>query len=1058
MQLGALLGRGGMGEVYEAYDPHLKRSVAVKFLGRGSPEDVHLFLREARAQAAQNHPDICPVYEAGETAGKPYIVMKLVEGVPLDEATHDWTLEKKLGILRRIAEAVHAAHRTGLIHRDLKPGNLLVEQTAEGEAKPYVLDFGLACPVTAGGVTADAEAIGTPAYMAPEQVQGDPHALDRRTDVYALGATLYHLLAGWPPFAQIGTTTLEAALRAIATAEPPPLRPLGVPADVEAIVFKCLEKEPERRYRSAQALAEDLGRYLDDVPVEARAHSDWFRFWKWTRRNRTLVRVGGVLGGLLFAALLWAGVTSWQARERERQVRRYTEQVEQMEALARYSHMAPLHDVRPDRELVRGRMAALRAEMEGSSARAAGHYALGRGFLALEEPEAAYSELKIAWEAGYQEPAVQAALALALSGLYRDGLAAAELLNDWESRQQRLRLLEERYGAPARAFLAQSAAGEVSTPASQPHLAALAEFHSGRFEQALALLARPSGRWAWSYELDALEGDIRRSLAIRLHVEGDALAARVQLEHSLAAYDRAARIAPSHPELALATAQVAALYAAWDLLKGEDLQPVLNRGLRSAQQALAAQPDDARSWLWRARLERLWARSLQVRSEDPLPRLGEAAAAAERATALLPEASEAQLELARILWTRAQWLRERGEDVTTGVEQTIAALSRVAPPWRDYAFFALLGAAHMTQGDQQRERGEESAASFDAAIAAYRNATELHSAPFAALSNLGVCLFKKSELREAAAVFEKARALEPAHVAPPYYLGQIYLRLAQGGNAASGLLGEEVGRALESYQLALALNPRMVVLHNAIGELHHLRAVYAWEQGADSEPYFALARKAYAEGLAQAPGHALLHLNLGWTAYFQGKFRLRSGSSSVPYLDEALRHAKRALELSTLPEAMLCIGSVYRLKAEAAVRAGDDPSPLLESSQAALQRVLALNPDHPEAHRSLGRLYTLEGQWRATTGTDPRPAFERARKELERALTLEPTVAYFHLAMARWALERQRWQPEDDIRELGLASVAKALELRPGWPEASSLLAAMWAAPESSPVSQADRR
>lgn len=1040
-----------MGEVYEAYDPHLKRSVAVKFLGRGSPEDVHLFLREARAQAAQNHPDICPVYEAGETAGKPYIVMKLVEGVPLDEATRDWTLEKKLGILRRIADAVHAAHRTGLIHRDLKPGNLLVEQTAEGEAKPYVLDFGLACPVTADGVAADEEAIGTPAYMAPEQVRGNPHALDRRTDVYALGATLYHLLAGWPPFAQIGTTTLEAALRAIATAEPPPLRPLGVPGDVEAIVFKCLEKEPERRYRSAQALAEDLGRYLDDVPVEARPHGGWFRFWKWTQRNRKLVRVGGVLGVLLFAALLWAGVTSWQARERERQVRRYTEQVEEMEALARYSHMAPLHDVRPDRELVRQRMTALRADMERSSARAAGHYALGRGFLALEDPEAAYRELETAWEAGYQEPEVGAALALALSGLYREGLAAAELLGDWESRQRRLRLLEERYGAPARVLLEPSSTGEISTSASQLYHQALAAFHAGRFEQALALLARPSGRWAWSYELDALEGDVRRSLAIRLHVEGDASAAREQLESSLAAYDRAARIAPSHPELALATAQVTALYAAWDLLKGEDLRPVLDRGLRSAQQALAAQPDDARSWLWRARLERLWARSLQVRSEDPLARLGEAAAAAERAATLLPDPSEAQLELARISWARAQWLRERGEDVTAGVEQTIAALSQVAPPWRDYAFFFYLGSAHMTLGDQRRERGEKANTSFDAAIAAFRSAADLHSTPFAALSNLGICLFKKSELREAAEVFEKARLLEANHVTPPYYLGQIYLRIAQGGNPASGLLGEEVGLALESYRQALALNPRMVVLHNAIGELHHLQAIHAWEQGEDSEPYFALARKAYAEGLAQAPGHAALHQNLGWTAYFQGKFRVRSGKKPGPYFDEALRHTRRALELSKLPGAQLCVGSVYRLKAESAVRDGDDPSRWLERSQVALYELLELNPDHPEAHRSLGRLHTLEAQWRAASGADPRAAFERARESLERALALEPTVASFHLAMAQWALERERWQPSPEIRELGLARVRRALELKPGWAEATSVLVALRTAAADAP-------
>ena len=135
------LGRGGMGEVYEGYDPHLKRTVAVKILAHRTPEDIRRFVREAQAQAAQTHADVCPVYEAGETSGRPYIVMKLIDGVSLDEASAGWPLEGKLGILRRIAEAIHAAHRTGLVHRDLKPGNLLVELTADGEAKPWVLEI-----------------------------------------------------------------------------------------------------------------------------------------------------------------------------------------------------------------------------------------------------------------------------------------------------------------------------------------------------------------------------------------------------------------------------------------------------------------------------------------------------------------------------------------------------------------------------------------------------------------------------------------------------------------------------------------------------------------------------------------------------------------------------------------------------------------------------------------------------------------------------------------------------------------------------------------------------
>lgn len=357
----------------------------------------------------------------------------------------------------------------------------------------------------------------------------------------------------------------------------------------------------------------------------------------------------------------------------------------------------------------------------------------------------------------------------------------------------------------------------------------------------------------------------------------------------------------------------------------------------------------------------------------------------------------------------------------------------------------------MTLGDHRRDRGAEAAPSFDEAIAAYQTATELHSEPFAATNNLGVCLFKKSQLsstadrlavlRDAVAVFEKARDLDPDHVSSHYYLGQSYLRIAQGGNPASGLLGEDVQRALESYQRALELHPRMVVLHNVIGEIRHLQAVHAWEQGEDPEPFFTEARKAYSEGLDAAPKHAFFHQNLAWTAYFQGKVRVRAGGDPGPYLEEALGHARRALELSTRPGAILCIGSAYRLKAEAALRQGGAPSRWLEPAQEALHRVLKVNPHHPEAHRSLGRLYTLEARWRTAMGGDPTAAFDRAGEALDRALELEPAVAYFHLAKARWAQERVRWQPSAEIRSQGLESVEKALELRPGWPEASRLQA-----------------
>src|SRR5438132_12729699 len=192
-----------------------------------------------------------------------YIAIECVSGATLDEAARRMTLEEKVRVMQKSAEGLHAAHRVGLIHRDVKPGNILVERTDDGEWRPYVTDFGLAREVERPGLTMTVGglAVGTPQYMAPEQARGEVGRLDRRVDVYGLGVTLYEILAGHPPFS--GASVLDVFLQVV-SADPPSLRASdpSIPRDLETIVLKCLEKDPARRYDSARALAEDLGRYL----------------------------------------------------------------------------------------------------------------------------------------------------------------------------------------------------------------------------------------------------------------------------------------------------------------------------------------------------------------------------------------------------------------------------------------------------------------------------------------------------------------------------------------------------------------------------------------------------------------------------------------------------------------------------------------------------------------------------------------------------------------------------------------------------------------------------
>jgi formylglycine-generating enzyme required for sulfatase activity/predicted Ser/Thr protein kinase len=285
-ELGDRLGQGGMGIVYRAFDKVLSRTVAIKLLREEDPLTTERFLREARAQAKVEHEHICHIYEVGTLSGRPFIAMQYVAGEPLGAARGQMSLEEKVRVVRDAALAVHAAHRVGLIHRDLKPSNILVEHTAAGW-RPYVMDFGIAREASANALTMTGQVMGTPQYMSPEQALGRTAEIDRRTDVYALGATLYELLTQKPPFT--GATAAEVLLKVIeGDPSPPRARVPGLPADLEAVVLRCLRKEPQERYDSARAFADDLGRYLAGEPVEARRTGLWYRIRKRARRNKAL--------------------------------------------------------------------------------------------------------------------------------------------------------------------------------------------------------------------------------------------------------------------------------------------------------------------------------------------------------------------------------------------------------------------------------------------------------------------------------------------------------------------------------------------------------------------------------------------------------------------------------------------------------------------------------------------------------------------------------------------------------------------------------------------------
>ena len=303
------LGRGGMGVVYRAWHLRLNRPVALKMLLAGPcarPDELERFLREAEAVAALHHPNIVPVYDAGEVDGRPYFTMELVEGGDLAEQIRGvpQPAHQAAALTATLAEAIHAAHQSGIVHRDLKPSNVLLS----GDGTPKVADFGLARRLEGDeGLTLSGAPMGTPSYMAPEQARGDKRAIGPATDVYALGAILYELLTGRPPFkAESGAATLQQVV-AEEPVSPARLNP-RVPRDLETICLKCLHKEPRRRYASAAALADDLRRFEKGEPIAAHPLGRLERLARWARRRPA---AAVLLAGALLVATAVLGGAGW---------------------------------------------------------------------------------------------------------------------------------------------------------------------------------------------------------------------------------------------------------------------------------------------------------------------------------------------------------------------------------------------------------------------------------------------------------------------------------------------------------------------------------------------------------------------------------------------------------------------------------------------------------------------------------------------------------------------------------------------------------------------------
>ncbi|PIE02221.1 MAG: hypothetical protein CSA81_08265 [Acidobacteria bacterium] len=961
-ELISFLGEGNMGVVFLARDKTLDRKVAIKFLSYGNLQELPRFKKEAVAQAQIEHECVCKVYEVGEVEGHHYIAMQYIKGPALHEAAQRMTLEEKLIVVRDAALGLHEAHRKGLIHRDVKPDNIMVELRDSGNWHPYVMDFGLVKEVDETGMTQTGMFVGTPMYMAPEQARGDRY-LDRRTDVYGLGASLYEIISGEEPFANKSFFQLFQTVQHEMPTEMVKLKP-EIPFDVQSITMKCMMKEQKDRYGSALELAQDINRYLDGEPIQARPLSLIYHLKIKMKKHRLAFSLVLVAAALILASFSWGIYTQWRAGQRETMIQAVSEKVEGMDGVLRLSQMLPVHPVENDYIKIERLMEDIRAMMRemGSTGKGPGNYALGKGYMALKLYEKAREHLELAWNSDYQDPRVAYALGQVLGVFYQRAQSELNSIEDLSLRRIRESEIENEFLKPAAQFLKQAQGLSIVAP---EYLEAQLAYYQKDYDMALQKTRSAYHRLNWMHEALILEGDIYKTKGIERGHTGNYDEQTRLFELAEQLYTDSANLARSNLDSAT---RLIELYSTdlSDIFVGKkgDFDRVFEKGIASVERALKLSPDNPDLYLHKATFFYIKGEKESQKGNDPLP-----------------------------YWNTSLSLFEK---ILAKQESSFSIHMKANDLYR------ALYKHHMV-------RGKAEAKYMAAAEYHLKKAEELCKKSIdrqkvsTGFLHIGFLKMQKGvdpthEFTEAINNLESIHQSHPDVVETSVNLGIAYFYLAR----YEGFKGKDpkpgLHRAIAVYQKAIELNPNYMASYNNLGETSWVLAEYEMKSGMDPTPTLRKAADAYYKGIELKDDFAPLYDGVGTTFLLIGTYEKEKGRSPWNTLKEAISSYKHSIEIKKdNPDTFINLAECYWIQAQYQYTAGFDPEKALKQAYAVYEQAYAMNPKDGYCLAHFADAYLIQAQYELENNIDNTRALSKAEDLLHQALEVNPNDYWVHL-------------------------------------------------------------